>query len=332
MSPTNHTLSLDGVAKKASDLSRSRLMIASVMFGVIFAVLAGRLVQLSVWPQTEAKTAFKQQALAAVSRADVTDRNGAILATDLNTASLFADTRKIWDAEEVANALIGVLPDLDRQSLLRKLGSGQAFVWLKRDLTPKQQDAVYRLGIPNLGFRPEPHRVYPYGRLAAHVMGYVDTDNHGLAGIDPRGRRDLDHLRGAAVGAGEDAVFERDRREDVHAAEGGDLLFEERVAAVGVDRGELRARLHQQGGRVAEFGERRRGERGAHHAAAIGELPPQDFAAGFVDLHRARPGHISQGNHARCVVGKHHARALGRNVVNDRHAPVFRQAGHLHRL
>jgi cell division protein FtsI (penicillin-binding protein 3) len=146
--------------------------------------LAGRFVQLSVFPQTETRPAYRAESLAAVGRADLTDRNGKILATDLDAASLFADTRKVWDADEAADGLMSVLPDLDRATLLSKLKSGQAFVWLKRDLTPRQQDAVHRLGYPFLDFRREPHRIYPHGRLAAHALGYVDTDNGGLAGVE----------------------------------------------------------------------------------------------------------------------------------------------------
>lgn len=175
---------LDGVAKSAHSRTRKRMAVVATMFGLAFAILFGRFVQLSVFPTIEEKTAFRPESLAAISRADLTDRNGKVLATDLETASLYADARKVWNAEEAADALSAVLPDLDRGQTMRKLTSGQAFVWLQRDLTPRQQDAVHRLGFPFLGFRREPHRVYPHGRLASHLLGYVDTDNHGLAGIE----------------------------------------------------------------------------------------------------------------------------------------------------
>jgi cell division protein FtsI (penicillin-binding protein 3) len=178
------SMRLDGVAKAAQARTRKRMAAAGIMFGIVFAVLFARFVQLSSFPSAEHKTAFRPETLAAVARADLTDRNGKVLATDLDAASLFVDARKVWNAEEAADALIKVLPELDRPQLLRKLSSGQAFVWLQRDLSPRQQDAVYRLGFPFLGFRREPHRVYPHGRLASHALGYVDTDNHGLAGVE----------------------------------------------------------------------------------------------------------------------------------------------------
>jgi cell division protein FtsI (penicillin-binding protein 3) len=184
MTEPRHHVHLDGVAKAALARTRKRMAVVATMFGVAFAVLFGRFVQLSAFPDTEQKVAFRPETLTAVSRADLTDRNGNVLATDLDAASLFVDARNVWNADEAADALIGVLPELDRPQLMRKLTSGQAFVWLQRDLSPRQQDAVHRLGFPFLGFRPEPHRVYPHGRLASHALGYVDTDNHGLAGVE----------------------------------------------------------------------------------------------------------------------------------------------------
>jgi cell division protein FtsI (penicillin-binding protein 3) len=184
MPPDGPSLKLEGASKRAADISRSRLGWIAIAFSAAFAVLAGRMVQVSVWPAAEPRTAARAQDLAALRRADLTDRNGAILATDLDAASLFADTRQVWDAEEVADGLSRVLPSLDREALLKKLRSGQAFVWLQRDLSPRQQADIHRLGFPALGFRKEPHRVYPYGRLAAHALGTVDTDNRGSTGLE----------------------------------------------------------------------------------------------------------------------------------------------------
>jgi cell division protein FtsI (penicillin-binding protein 3) len=184
MSAERTHVQLDGVAKATLARTRKRIAVVATMFGLVFAVLFGRFVQLSVFPRVEEKIAFRPESLAAISRTDLTDRNGKVLATDLDAASLFVDARKVWNAEEATDALLSVLPMLDRAQTYKKMTSGQAFVWLHRDLTPRQQDAVHRLGFPFLGFRREPHRVYPHGRLASHILGYVDTDNHGLAGIE----------------------------------------------------------------------------------------------------------------------------------------------------
>ncbi len=58
-----------------------------------------------------------------------------------------------------------VLPDLNIASTAAKLDTDRAFIWLKRNLTPKQQDGVNRLGIPGLYFQMETKRIYPQGSL-----------------------------------------------------------------------------------------------------------------------------------------------------------------------
>src|SRR5437762_1646761 len=117
-------------------------------------------------------------------RADILDRNGVVLATSLATASLYANPHQISDAAEAAERLVKVLPELSEPELAAKLGSDHAFVWLKRNLTPRQQYAVNRLGIPGLYFQAEERRVYPQGSLVAHVVGFTDIDNRGLGGIE----------------------------------------------------------------------------------------------------------------------------------------------------
>ncbi|HZU90071.1 MAG TPA: penicillin-binding protein 2, partial [Stellaceae bacterium] len=75
-------------------------------------------------------------------------------------------------------------PGLDRAALSRKLTSGKSFVWIKRRLTPRQEAAVNAFGIPGLEFDHEELRVYPYGNLLAHVVGYDGIDNRGFAGVE----------------------------------------------------------------------------------------------------------------------------------------------------
>jgi cell division protein FtsI (penicillin-binding protein 3) len=77
-----------------------------------------------------------------------------------------------------------VLPDLDRGRLLRRLTADRSFVWIRRKLTPRQHYRINRLGIPGLDFVREQRRVYPHGRLVAHILGQTDIDNRGIAGIE----------------------------------------------------------------------------------------------------------------------------------------------------
>ena len=109
--------------------------------------------------------------------------------------SLYADPRKIVDPDEVVEKLAVVIPNLDWGDTYKKLRSKTGFQWLRRQLTPRQQADILALGIPGVGFRPEKRRFYPGGVTASHIVGHVNVDNQGLAGmeryLDQQGLSDL---------------------------------------------------------------------------------------------------------------------------------------------
>lgn len=171
----------------AIEIARSRLIVAGALFSLAFAVIAGRLVDLALLVPRDA--ASQGHAVVAAGdfgpvRAEITDRNGVLLATGLPTASLYANPSIMLDPGEAADRLVTVLPDLDRAELLAKLDSKRRFVWVKRHLTPREQHDVNRLGIPGLDFKREASRIYPMGRTASHVVGFTDIDENGLAGVE----------------------------------------------------------------------------------------------------------------------------------------------------
>lgn len=170
--------------------TRTRLSYAMTVFGVAFAILFGRLVEVSLFREGSGPKSTHVASDVSYFRADVVDRKGEILATDLQGASLYADARVIWDPAEAARDIKSVIPSVNVETLTKKLSSRQAFVWIKRNLTPGQQEGVRQLGLPGFYFKHEPRRVYPNGRTASHVLGYVSVDNHGLAGLE-RGIEDL---------------------------------------------------------------------------------------------------------------------------------------------
>lgn len=183
-------ITVDGAVKAAMLRTRQRLMFAIGAFAIVFAILFGRLVEVTMLREGVERKVAHTASNVSYFRADIVDRNGEILATDLQAASLYADARVVWDPAETAHAIAGVVPGIDAQALSKRLASRQAFVWIKRNLPPRQQEAVKQLGIPGLLFRSEPRRVYPNGRTAAHALGYVNVDNHGLAGVE-RGAEEL---------------------------------------------------------------------------------------------------------------------------------------------
>ena len=164
--------------------SERRITLAIAVFAACFALIGARLVGLAIIGGDGASRVAAVDSAAPIQRPDIVDRNGEVMATDIGTASLYADGRSIIDPGETARQLATVLPELDVGDMTAKLASGRAFMWVKRDLAPRQQYAVHYLGLPGLDFRNERKRVYPNGKTAASVLGMVDIDNNGTAGIE----------------------------------------------------------------------------------------------------------------------------------------------------
>ncbi|HEY4775558.1 MAG TPA: penicillin-binding protein 2 [Xanthobacteraceae bacterium] len=189
--------------------TRARLGLAIIVFSLIYLVIAMRLVLYA--SALDGHLAHRGSAgdAVATARPDVLDRNGEILATDVMMPSLFAEPRRIIDADEASELLTAVMPDLDSPDLRERLASKRGFVWLKREISAKQQQEVHKLGLPGLGFLTENKRVYPNGREVSHVIGHVNVDNQGIAGIekwlDARGLADL-HRAGFATDRNQKAV------------------------------------------------------------------------------------------------------------------------------
>ena len=88
------------------------------------------------------------------------------------------------DLAGVAARLVRVLPQLDEERLTQRLTGTGKFTYILRSITPREQQAVHALGIPGIEFRAAERRIYPQGRSAAHMLGGVDVDGHGLAGVE----------------------------------------------------------------------------------------------------------------------------------------------------
>jgi cell division protein FtsI (penicillin-binding protein 3) len=180
----------------AIETGRTRLLITATVVGLTFIAVGAKVVDLAMLhgDQKVAKKHATAQS-SKVTRADIVDRNGNVVATNLTMASLFADPRNVLEPNKAAVLLAKTLPGLDRKKVAALLKRKRKFVWIKRHLTPRQQQAVNQLGIPGLDFRRERKRFYPHGALMAHSLGYVDIDNRGIAGIEKHfnGRLGSDH-------------------------------------------------------------------------------------------------------------------------------------------
>jgi cell division protein FtsI (penicillin-binding protein 3) len=184
------------------ETAKNRSLVAgaafSVAFLLIFIRLADVMVVRSLWEPSDhdRPPGVVVACTKAGARADILDRNGEILATHLVTGSVYANPKVIINAEEAAAKLSGLLPELDYQSILKKLkAEKQGFVWIVRHISPKLQQAVNHLGIPGVYLQRDERRVYPYGALVSHVLGYCGIDNNGLAGVEKYFDGQLIHKR-----------------------------------------------------------------------------------------------------------------------------------------
>src|SRR6476619_5683164 len=117
-------------------------------------------------------------------RKDITDRNGSLIATSIPTYSLFANPEIICDKRKVTTKLAKIIKNTNQKHLFNKLNTEQKFIWLARNLNPIQMEEINSLGIPGINFETDFKRIYSYGNLLSHILGYVSIDNKGLAGIE----------------------------------------------------------------------------------------------------------------------------------------------------
>jgi cell division protein FtsI (penicillin-binding protein 3) len=182
--------------------ARARVGLAILAFAAVYVLIGGRLVMFAIGADAHGARRAAAQDVVATARPDIVDRNGAILATDVKAASLFGEPRRIIDKDEAIELLTATVPDLDEAEVRERLSSRKGFVWLKREITPKQQQDIHKLGIPGIGFLRENKRVYPTGNEVAHLIGLVNIDNQGIAGmekwLDNNGLADL-HRAGFAT-------------------------------------------------------------------------------------------------------------------------------------
>ena len=129
-----------------------------------------------------------------IRRSNIFDRNGTLVATDLMTKSLYVSSILVKDPEAIAKSLSEIFPDLSYQEILKKIQGGRnskSWILLKRNLTPNQAEAAQNLKIAGLLFEDDSIRVYPQKSIASHLVGYVDLDRKGLAGIEMQYNKQL---------------------------------------------------------------------------------------------------------------------------------------------
>ncbi|MGQ0526503.1 MAG: peptidoglycan D,D-transpeptidase FtsI family protein [Alphaproteobacteria bacterium] len=176
----------------SADMVRGRLFFLGVCFALAYLCMAARAVDLTVVKRPLDRTSHElilqknSETAAAVPRGDIYDRNGVLLATTLKTASLYADPYLISDIPAASRGLAKIFPEFSSDEIMGKFSAAgkKRFVWIKKNLTPLERNAVNALGEPGLAFLHENRRIYPQGKLLSHLVGFTDMDNKGLSGIE----------------------------------------------------------------------------------------------------------------------------------------------------
>lgn len=188
---------LKGSLATQGDQTRLRLFMAIALFGLIYTIIGLRLMGIAMFGELEAGNPYGSSGVFA-ARPDLLDRNGEVLATDVKTFSMFAEPRRVIDADEVVDGLATVFPELDSSRIRTRMDSKRGFMWLKREITQDEQRRVHRMGLPGVGFVNENRRFYPGHETASHILGHVNVDNEGIAGvekyIDGQGLADLQEI------------------------------------------------------------------------------------------------------------------------------------------
>lgn len=184
--------------------AEGRLLVLGLFFVVAFGVIGARMGLLATAEPMEPRVEAPGARIHA-SRADIVDRHGRLLATNFETHSLYAQPPQMVDPAHSARELARVFPDLDEKELLEDFTGKRKFIWIKRKISPEQMQAVHEIGDPGLLFGARDMRLYPNGRLAAHVLGGASYGREGVHAAEVIGVAGAekyfdDHLRDPANG------------------------------------------------------------------------------------------------------------------------------------
>jgi cell division protein FtsI (penicillin-binding protein 3) len=172
---------------KERKLVRLRIVLLAAVFSLFFMVIAAKAVYLQIyqgpWLADMATGQVERSVRTSGKRGTIFDRNGAELAVSIQVTSIAANPQIISNPRKAA-ADIGRTLKIDRRRLMRKFSSNRAFVWIKRQATPKEVKQVKALDLAGIEFIPETNRFYPSKTLAAQVIGFTGIDGNGLEGLE----------------------------------------------------------------------------------------------------------------------------------------------------
>ena len=186
---SRYTLSNRGVAtnnykKDKFAICIARINFLSFLFVLAFASIICRILYIvSFVDDKQFSHSPKNKNEFVISRGDIVDRNGVLLASNITTSSVYGHPNQIHNIEHVAQSLSSVL-QLNYKNVLEKLQTKKSFTWIKRHITPDEHQALHNLGLVGIYFAKDEKRIYPQNNLFSHIIGYVDIDGNGIAGLE----------------------------------------------------------------------------------------------------------------------------------------------------
>lgn len=175
----NLKLRHEALREKGRGRAQFRLVILCASFVMAFGAIGARMGLMAATEPVEPKSSAPGAEIIA-QRADITDRNGRVLATNMTTYALYAHPKVMVDPKGAAQKLAEIFPELDAKALERRFTDGRSFVWIRKVLSPEQMQKVHEIGDPGLLFGPREMRLYPNGTLAAHVLGGTSFGAEGV--------------------------------------------------------------------------------------------------------------------------------------------------------
>ena len=180
-------LRMEGTHQGAIEIARNRIIFIIVLFTIGFLMLAVKLISIGIF-QAHSSSYYptvNSNGSLLMARADIVDRNGVVLATNLKAPSLAVSKRNLKSPpKEIATKIAAIFPEITYDDVIKILRNKANHSWIKRKLTPKQLYAIKQIGDPGLEISDAEKRIYPHGRLLAHVLGALNIDNKPLSGIE----------------------------------------------------------------------------------------------------------------------------------------------------
>ena len=189
---------------RARARAEGRLLVLGLFFFCAFSVVGVRMGMLAT-SEAQEPLASAPGAAIAMQRANIVDREGRILATNLDTYSVYAQPPLMIDPISAADQLVAIFPDLDKERLVKDFTGNRKFLWIKKRISPEQKQAVHDIGDPGILFGPREMRLYPNGKLAAHILGGSSFGREGVSAAEVIGVAGVekqfdDYLRDPANG------------------------------------------------------------------------------------------------------------------------------------